>query len=59
MSLPATFMTAVCVTYIMMASEGLSLSSDIAYPAGVGAAVASMVFFLSRVRSQMNVRTAA
>ena len=57
-SLPATFMTAVCVTYIMMAPEGLSLSSDISYPVGVGAAVACMVFFLARTRSQMMSRPA-
>ncbi|WP_216636569.1 carbon starvation CstA family protein [Endozoicomonas ascidiicola] len=45
-SLPATFMTAVCTTYIMMAPEGLSLSTSIAYPVGVVAAIASLVWFL-------------
>jgi len=33
--LPATFMSAVSSTYILMAQEGLKLSSAIAYPAGL------------------------
>ncbi|CAM3694508.1 carbon starvation CstA family protein [Parendozoicomonas haliclonae] len=45
-SLPATFMTAVCTTYIMMAPEGLGLSSSIAYPVGAVAAIASIIWFL-------------
>ena len=38
-ALPAAFMTAVSITYILMADEGLGLSSSVAYPAGAGAAV--------------------
>lgn len=34
-ALPATFMSAVSVTYILMADEGLKLGSDVGYPAGV------------------------
>ena len=34
-ALPATFMSAVSLTYILMASEGFRLSSSIAYPAGI------------------------
>ena len=34
-ALPATFMSAVSLTYILMAKEGLRLSAEIAYPAGV------------------------
>ncbi len=44
-SLPATFMTAVCVTYIVMAPEGLSLSQAFAYPAGLMAAVSALLIF--------------
>ena len=35
-SLPAVFMTGVCSTYILMAPEGLGLSSAISYPIGFG-----------------------
>ncbi|OED43754.1 carbon starvation protein CstA [Endozoicomonas sp. (ex Bugula neritina AB1)] len=45
-SAPATFMTAVCVTYIMMAPEGFSLSSNIAYPVGIMAATSTLIWFL-------------
>lgn len=45
-SLPATFMTAVCTTYILMAPEGIGLSADFAYPVGMIAAIACMVWFL-------------
>lgn len=43
-TLPATFMTAVCVTYIMIAPEGFTLSTAISYPVGI--AVAILVFAL-------------
>ncbi|MFK0572280.1 carbon starvation protein A [Endozoicomonas sp.] len=45
-SLPATFMTAVCSTYILMAPEGLGLSSAISYPVGVAAGIGAMVWFM-------------
>ncbi len=41
-ALPATFMSAVSMTYILMAGEGFGLSSTIAYPAG--AAFAAILF---------------
>ena len=34
-SLPATFMSAVSMTYILMAPEGFKLSTSIAYPVGI------------------------
>ena len=34
-ALPAAFMSAVSMTYILMADEGLRISSSIAYPAGI------------------------
>jgi carbon starvation protein CstA len=43
---PATFMTAVTVTYIFQAPEGLSLSTTISYPIGIGAAVVALLVFL-------------
>ena len=47
-ALPATFMTAVSVTYILMAKEGLKLSKTVAYPIGVAAAVALFAIYLAR-----------
>ncbi|MEG1585629.1 MAG: carbon starvation CstA family protein, partial [Bacteroidales bacterium] len=47
---PAVFMTAVCVTYILIAPEGLSLSPVICYPAGILFALASGAWFLLRKR---------
>ena len=47
-SIPATFMTAVCVTYIMMAPEGLSLSAATSYPVGVTAAISAIITFLMK-----------
>ncbi len=38
-ALPASFMTAVSLTYIMMADEGLKLSGSISYPVGIAAAL--------------------
>ena len=34
-ALPATFMSAVSLTYILMANEGLRLSAKISYPLGI------------------------
>ncbi len=45
-ALPATFMTAVSVTYILTAQEGLRLSAAIAYPVGAGVAAALFVIYL-------------
>ena len=38
-AVPATFMTAVSVTYILVAKEGFKLSTAIGYPVGITAAV--------------------
>lgn len=38
-AIPATFMSAVSVTYILIADEGFKLSASIAYPVGIVAAV--------------------
>ncbi len=43
---PAAFMSAVSVTYILMADEGFRLSTKIAYPAGIAAAALLLVVFL-------------
>jgi len=48
-ALPATFMSAVTLTYILMAKEGFRLSSQIAYPAGI--IFAALLFILFLVKS--------
>ncbi|MDF2877241.1 MAG: Carbon starvation protein, partial [Clostridia bacterium] len=45
-SIPAAFMTAVTVTYIIIAPEGLKLSDSIGYPVGIITAIAAFIFFL-------------
>ncbi len=45
-ALPATFMSAVSCTYILMAQEGLGLSTAISYPAGIAFAAACLFTFI-------------
>ncbi|WMJ80493.1 carbon starvation protein A [Clostridium sp. MB40-C1] len=45
-SVPATFMTAVCTTYILVAPEGFKLSMSIAAPVGIVVALVSLIWFL-------------
>ncbi len=45
-ALPATFMTAVSITYIMMAKEGLRLSQTVSYVTGLIAAAALLTIYL-------------
>ena len=54
-SLPATFMSAVSLTYILMANEGFGLSSTIAYPVGI--AFASFLFVIYLIKLNANTTT--
>lgn len=45
-ALPATFMSAVSCTYILMAQEGLRLSTAIAYPVGIAFAAVCLGVFV-------------
>ena len=45
-TVPATFMTAVSVTYIFQAQEGLGLPTSISYPIGIIGAIAAITLFL-------------
>ncbi len=45
-SIPATFMTAVTMTYLLVAPEGFNLATSFAYPAGIVAAMAAFASFL-------------
>ena len=54
-ALPATFMSAVSMTYILMAPEGFRLGAGIAYPVGIVFAAALFALYVrmgSRVTSQ-------
>ena len=55
-SLPATFMTAVVTTYIIVAPEGLKLSESIGLPIGIAVAVLIFAFFLMKVASANKAR---
>ncbi len=44
---PAMFMTAVTVTYLLFAPEGFSLSREISYIAGIAASLAALIAFLA------------
>lgn len=46
-AVPASFMSAVSVTYILMADEGLGISQKIAYPVGVVFAAALFVVYIA------------
>lgn len=45
-AIPASFMTAVSVTYILMAPEGFKLSGGIAYPIGIISAVLLFILYI-------------
>ncbi len=45
-TIPATFMTAVITSYILVAGEGLGLSESIGIPVGIACAVLSIAVFL-------------
>ena len=45
-ALPATFMTAVSTTYILLAKEGLQLGRTVSYAAGIAAAAALFCIYL-------------
>ena len=49
-ALPAAFMSAVSITYILMAKEGFSLGKEVAYPVGLVVAVGWFVAYLVMMR---------
>ena len=51
-ALPGAFMSAVSLTYILMAGEGFGLSASIAYPAGIVFAAALFAVYVVRLRRQ-------
>ena len=53
-ALPAAFMSAVSMTYILMAPEGFKLAAGIAYPVGIVFAVALFVVYVVRLRAVLS-----
>lgn len=51
-TIPATFMTAVVTTYILVAKEGFKVSSDIASPVGLIIAILALIFFLYAINKR-------
>ena len=54
-SAPATFMTAVSITYLAQAPEGFRLPTTIAYPIGLIAAIGAIAFFLMKISSKKTI----
>lgn len=50
-TIPATFMTAVSVTYILQAPEGFRLPTTISYPVGIIVAVIALVIFITKFKN--------
>ena len=46
-SIPATFMEAVSITYILMADEGFKITRMIAYPIGIFISLTTFVVYLA------------
>lgn len=51
-SAPATLMTGVSITYIMMAPEGFKLSAAISYPVGGIVAIGALAYFISKANKK-------
>ncbi|MGL4867291.1 MAG: carbon starvation CstA family protein, partial [Cetobacterium sp.] len=49
-TIPGTFMTAVVITYILIAPEGFRLSETIGYVAGIIGAIAALILFLKKIK---------
>ena len=52
-ALPGTFMSAVSLTYILMANEGFGLSAGVAYPAGIAFAIALFCVYAVMLRKRL------
>ncbi|WP_069649064.1 carbon starvation CstA family protein [Caloranaerobacter ferrireducens] len=56
-TIPATFMTAVSVTYILQAPEGFRLPTTISYPVGIIVAVIALVIFMTKFKNIKELET--
>ena len=57
-AIPATFMSAVSMTYILAAEEGFRLSTSIAYPVGAAFAAALFIVYIFILRKKNKTATA-
>ena len=55
-AVPATFMTAVCATYILIAPEGFKLEISIGYPVGLALTAGAVLWFFKSIKGKMNDR---
>lgn len=55
-TIPATFMTAVSITYILVAPEGFKLATSIAYPIGLIAAAGALGIFIYASNKRKSLR---
>ncbi|WP_125152520.1 carbon starvation CstA family protein [Clostridium rectalis] len=53
-TIPAIFMTAVSVTYIIVAPEGFKLSTSIGYLVGIIGAISALILFLINIRKRQS-----
>ena len=51
-AIPAAFMSAVTLTYILMAGEGFGLSSAVSYPAGIVFAAVLFILYLLKLKEK-------
>ncbi|GAA0182374.1 carbon starvation protein A [Clostridium sediminicola] len=52
-TIPATFMTAVITSYILVAGEGLGLGENIGIPVGIACAVIAFAVFMNKTRKSL------
>ncbi len=60
-SIPATFLTAVCITYLLVApvkNGGLSISTTYGYPIGIAGAILALAWFLIAAKKIRNLNPA-
>ena len=55
-AIPATFMTAVSITYILIAEEGFYLGENVSYAVGNVAVIISLVVYLTLLRRNIKIR---
>lgn len=49
-SIPAVFMTGVCVTYILIAKEGFNIAPSVAYPIGIVVSLVCFIYYLFKLK---------
>jgi len=54
-TIPATFMTSVIISYILMAPEGFSMPSKISYIIGIISAISVFIFFIAKTSNNKKV----